>query len=166
MASLATGDCPEHTALLMRRNAEGRRFRLRATEGTLRPPDLVDIPTQFRTLLPHFRRKTTPASDERVQQADYTNMLAADGSPKPMDWVEWLRKMGDIVKGKAPGCSDNTPDLYTSLPRVGAKAGQLGAAHRRHAQWVAHRPSVHKGGDDGPLSNHRQLCLIEVLRKR
>ena len=108
IASLAAADCPEHTALLVRRNAEGRRRRLRATEGTLRPPDLVDIPTQFRTLLPHFRRKIIPTSDERVQQADYTNILAADGSPKPVDWVEWQRKMGDIDKGKAPGYSDNT----------------------------------------------------------
>ena len=62
-----------------------------------------------------------------MQQSDYTDMLAADGSPKPMEWIEWQRKMGDIAKGKAPGYSGNTPD--------------------------------------GSLSNHRPLCLIEVLRK-
>ena len=38
-------------------------------------------------------------------------MLAADGSPKPMEWFEWQRKMGDIAKGKAPGYRGNTPDL-------------------------------------------------------
>ena len=51
-----------------------------------------------------------------MQQSDYTNMLAADGSPKQIEWVKWQRKMGDIAKGKAPGYSGNTPDLYASLP--------------------------------------------------
>ena len=37
IANLATTDRPEDTALLMRRNADGRRCRLRATESTLRP---------------------------------------------------------------------------------------------------------------------------------
>ena len=46
-----------------------------------------------------------------MQQSDYSNMLAADGSPKPVELVEWQRKMGDIAKGKAPGYSGNTPDL-------------------------------------------------------
>ena len=35
IASLAATDRSEHTALLMRRNADGRQRRLRATEGTL-----------------------------------------------------------------------------------------------------------------------------------
>ena len=73
--SIVTTDRPEHTALLMRRNADGRRCRLRATEGTLRPPNIADIPAQFRALLPNFRLKVIPASEERVQQSDYTKML-------------------------------------------------------------------------------------------
>ena len=75
------------------------------------------IPAQFCPLLPHFRQKNIPASEERVQQSDYTSMLlAADGFPGQMEWAEWQRKMGDIAKGKAPGYSGNTPDLYESLP--------------------------------------------------
>ena len=116
IANLTTTDRPEDTALLMRRNADGRRCKLHATESTLRPQDIADIPAQFWPLLPHFRRKTISASEERVQQSDYTNMLAVDGSPKPMEWVEWQRKMGDIAKGKAPGYSGNTSNLYVSLP--------------------------------------------------
>ena len=87
IASLAATDRPEYTALLMRRSADSRQCRLRATEGTLQPPDLA----QFQTLLPHFRRKVIPMSDGRVQQSEYTSMLAADGSPKPMEWVKWQR---------------------------------------------------------------------------
>jgi hypothetical protein len=113
IASLAATDRPEHTALLMRRNADGRQYKLRASEGTLQPPDLADIPAQFRTLLPHFRRKVIPASDERVQQSDYTNMLAADGSPKPVESVKWQRKIGGIAKGKASGYTAAT--LRTSM---------------------------------------------------
>ena len=117
IASLTTTDHPEDTALLMRRNAEGRRCRIRATENKLGPRDRSDIPAQFWPLLPHFRRKVIPSSDERVQQSDYSSMLTPDGSPKPVELVEWQRKMGDIAKGKAPGYSGNTPDLYASLPR-------------------------------------------------
>ena len=64
IASLTTTDRPEYTALLMRRNADGQRCRLRATENTLRPQDTADIPAQFWPLLPHFRRKVIPASEE------------------------------------------------------------------------------------------------------
>ena len=116
ITSLTTTDRPEDTALLMRRNADGRRCRLRATKSTLRPQDTADIPAQFWPLLPHFRRKGIPSSEERVQQSDYSNMLAADGSPKPVELVEWQRKMGDIAKGKAPGYSGKTPGLYAPLP--------------------------------------------------
>ena len=89
---------------------------LRAPESTLRLQDIADIPAQFWPLLPHFRRKIIPESEGRVQQSDYTNMLVVDGSPKPMEWVEWQRKMGDIAKGNAPGYSGITPGLYASLP--------------------------------------------------
>ena len=171
IASLTTTDRPEDTALLMRRNAEGRRCRLRATENTLRPQDTADIPAQFWPLLPHFRRKVIPSSEERVQQSDYSNMLAADGSPKPVELVEWQRKMGDIAKGKAPGYSGNTPDLYAPLPicwhewalKLANVIQHTGVTPNGwHIDLVCY---IHKGGDDGSLSNHRPLCLIEVLRK-
>ena len=60
IANLTTTDRPEDTSLLIRRNADGRRYRLRATESTLRPQDTADIPAQFWPLLPHFRRKIYP----------------------------------------------------------------------------------------------------------
>ena len=155
----------------MRRNAEGRRCRLRATENELRPQDTADTPAHFLPLLPHFRRKVIPASDERVQQSDYSNMLAADGSPKPVELVEWQRKMGDIAKEKAPGYSGNTPDLYASLPICWHEWALKLANVIQHTGitpngWhIALVCYIHKGGDDGSLSNHRPLCLIEVLRK-
>ena len=171
IAGLTTTDHPEDTALLMRRNAEGRRCRLRATESKLRPQDKADIPAQFWPLLPHFQRKVIPSSDERVQQSDYSSMLTPDGLPKPVQLVEWQRKMGDIAKGKAPGYSGNTPDLYASLP-IGWHEWALKLANviqhtgvtpnGWHIDLVCY---IHKGGDDGSLSNHRPLCLIEVLRK-
>ena len=49
-----------------------------ATENTLRPQNTADIPAQFWPLLPHFRRKAIPSSEERVQQSGYSNMLAAE----------------------------------------------------------------------------------------
>ena len=171
IASLPTTDRPEDTALLIRRNAEGRRCRLRATENKLRPQDAADIPAQLWPLLPHFRRKVTPASDTRVQQSDYSNMLAADGSPKPAELVEWQRKMGDIAKDKAPVYSGNTPDLYVPLPicwhewalKLANVIQHTGVTPNGwHIDLVCY---IHKGGDDGSLSNHRPLCLIEVLRK-
>ena len=171
IASLTTTDHPEDTALLMRRNADGRRCRIRATENKLGPRDKSDIPAQFWPLLPHFRRKIIPSSEERVQQSDYSSMLTPDGSPKPVELVEWQRKMGDIAKGKAPGYSGNTPDLYASLPRCWHEwALKLANVIQHtgvtpngwHIDLVCY---IHKGGDDGSLSNHRPLCLIEVLRK-
>jgi len=47
IASLTTTDHPEDTALLMRRNADGRKCRIRATENKLGSQDKADIPTQF-----------------------------------------------------------------------------------------------------------------------
>ena len=142
IANLTTADRPEDTALLMRRNADGRRRRLRATENTLRPQDTADIPAQFWPLLPHFRQKAIPASEERVQQSDYSNMLAADGSPKPMEWVEWQRKMGDIAKGKAPGYSGNTPDFYA--PHRGLAQGSNIDRNRPHAARLEHDASARR----------------------
>ena len=171
IASLTTTDHPEDTALLMRRNADGRRCRIRATENKLGPRDKADIPAQFWPLLPHFRRKVIPSSEERVQQSDYSSMLTPDGSPKPVELVEWQRKMGDIAKGKAPGYSGNTPDLYASLPscwhewalKLANVIQHTGVTPNGwHIDLVCY---IHKGGDDGSLSNHRPLCLIEVLRK-
>jgi hypothetical protein len=103
------------------------------------------------------------SADSIAEQSDYTSMLAADGTPKPMEWVEWQRKMCDISKGKAPGYSGNTPDLYAPLPACwherALKLDNL-------VQHTGATPSgwhidlacyIHKGGDDGSLSNHRPL---------
>ena len=85
--------------------------------------------------------------------------------------VHQKRKMGDIAKGKAPGYSGNTPDLYAPLPtrwhewalKLANVTQHTGVTPNGwHIDLVCY---IHKGGDDGSLSNHRHLCLIEVLRK-
>ena len=40
-------------------------------------------------------------------------MLGDDGQPRVIDRTILRRKLGKIAKGKAPGYSDNGPDLYT-----------------------------------------------------
>ena len=79
--------------------------------------------------------------------------------------------MGDIAKGKAHGYSGNTPDLYASLPscwhewalKLANVIQHTGVTPNGwHIDLVCY---IHKGGDDGSLSNHRPLCLIKVLRK-
>ena len=85
-----------------------------------------------------------------------------------MEWVEWQRKIGDIVEGKAPGYSRNIPERAFAglLARVGATAGQPDTTQdRRPVGGISIWCATHKGGDDGSLSHHRPLCLIEVLRK-
>ena len=43
-------------------------------------------------------------------------MTQGDGTPNPVTFNDLRRKLGGIAKQKAPGYSDNGPDLHASMP--------------------------------------------------
>ena len=53
---------PEDTAILFRRNEEGREFRRRAAAGTLTPRDVGRVPECFRDLLKHLAPPVSKAT--------------------------------------------------------------------------------------------------------
>ena len=53
---------PEDTAILFRRNEEGREFRRRATAGTLTPHDISRVPECFHDLLKHLASPVSKAT--------------------------------------------------------------------------------------------------------
>ena len=162
---------PEDTAILFRRNEEGREFRRRATAGTLTPHDISRVPECFHDLLKHLASPVSKATGLPVHCTDYETMIDGDGAPRRFDFATVRRKLGSIAKQKAPGLSGNGPDLYACMPDCWVEWAVTLCNIIQHSQvtpraWhvdLVHY--VHKGGSDISLSNHRPLALVEVFRK-
>ena len=104
---------PEDTAVLFRRNEEGREFRHRAVAGVLTPHDTRRVPECFHALLKHLASPISKTTDGLpVRCTDYEPMLDEDGAPRQFDFATIRRKLGSIAKQKAPGLSAGKgPDL-------------------------------------------------------
>ena len=106
-----------------------------------------------------------------MRESDYILMVDDDGAPRIIDTATVRWKLSSIAKQKAPGLSDNGPDLYAAQPASWVEWAVALFNVTQHIQitprgWhvdLVHY--VHKGGSDGSLSNHRPLALVEVLRK-
>ena len=107
---------PVDTAILFRRNEEGREFRRRATAGTLTPHDISRAPECFHDLLKHLSSPVSKAIGLPIHCTDYESMVDGDGAPRQFDFATVRRKLGSIAKQKAPGLSGNGPDLYACMP--------------------------------------------------
>ena len=107
---------PEDTAILFRRNEEGREFRRRAVAGELAPHDTSRVPECFHALLGHLASPISKIAGLPVHCTDYESMIDEDGAPRQFDFATIRRKLGSIAKQKAPGLSGNEPDLYAFMP--------------------------------------------------
>ena len=107
---------PVDTAILFRRNEEGREFRRRATAGALTPHGISRVPECFHDLLKHLAPPISKATGLPVHCTDYESMIDGDGAPRQFDFAAIRRKLGGIAKQKAPGLSGNDPDLYACMP--------------------------------------------------
>lgn len=106
----------DDTALLLRRDVAGRNCRARAVRGELGQDDLEQLPPCFHGLVRHLASPISGRTGQKVSSADYVNMLDSGGMPRAITLAIMRRKLGQIAKGKAPGFSCNSPDLYASLP--------------------------------------------------
>ena len=71
----ATKPQPEDTAILFRRNEEGREFRRRAAAGELTPHhDASRVPECFHGLLEHLSAPVSKMTGLPVQPSDYKTM--------------------------------------------------------------------------------------------
>ena len=107
---------PEDTAILFRRNEEGREFRRRAVAGELTQHDISRVPECFHALLEHLSSPFCKSTGFPVHFTDYVNMIDEDGAPRQFDFATIRRKLGSIAKQKAPGLSGDGPDLYACMP--------------------------------------------------
>ena len=73
---------PEDTAILFRRNEEGRDFRRRAVAGELTPHDISRVPECFRALLKHLASPTSKITGLPVHCTDYESVIDGDGAPR------------------------------------------------------------------------------------
>ena len=73
---------PEDTAILFRRNEEGREFRRRAVAGELTPHAISRVPECFHALLEHLSSPICKATGLPVHFTDYVNMIGDDGAPR------------------------------------------------------------------------------------
>ena len=108
---------PKDTAILFRRNEEGREFRRRAVAGEQAPHhDISRVPECFHALLKHLASPISKTTGLPVHCTDYESMIDEDGAPRQFDFATIRRKLGSIAKQKAPGLSGNGPDLYACMP--------------------------------------------------
>ena len=99
---------PEDTAILFRRNEEGREFRRRAVAGELTPHDIISrVPECFRALLEQLASPISKTTGLPVDCTDYESMIDDDGAPRQFDFAAIRRKLGSIAKQKAPRLSGN-----------------------------------------------------------
>ena len=78
----ATEPRPEHTAILFRRNEEGREFRRRAVAGELTPHGISRVPECFHALLKHLASPISKTTGFPVHCTDYEPMIDEDGAPR------------------------------------------------------------------------------------
>ena len=159
------------TIKLFSRTAEGRLTRQRAVRGELTPEEIAEVPEIFHPLLTHLQSPVSSLTGETVVPSDYVHMAQLDGTPNPVTFDDFRRKLGGIAKQKAPGYSGNGPGLHASMPGVWA-ADVLTLLNiiqhsgvTPHAWHIGLMHYVHKGGEDSSWSNHRPLTLVDVLRK-
>ena len=162
---------PEDTAVLFRRNEEWREFRRRAVAGELTPHDISRVLECFHALLKHPASPISKIIGLPVHCTDYEPMIDEDGAPRQFDFATIRRKLGRIVKQKAPGLSGNGPDLYACMPDCWVEWAVKLCNIIQHSQvtpraWhVGLVHYVHKGGSGISLANRRPLALIEAFRK-
>ena len=170
--SIATPpDLSDDTALLFRRDGEGRACRRRAVPGELTGDDRLQISPCFAPLLTHLKRPISRTTGKTIRESDYASMVDEGGAPRPIDMATVRRKLRGIAKQKAPGLTGNGPYLYASQPDSWVVWAVVLFNVIQHTQvmprgWhvdLVHY--VHKGGADDSLSNHRPPALVEVLRK-
>jgi len=113
---------PVDTAILFRRNEEGREFRRRATAGTLTPHDISRVPECFHDFLKHMASPISKATGLPVHCTDYESMVDGGGAPRQFDFATIRRKLGSIAKQKASRLSGNGPDLYACMPACWVQA--------------------------------------------
>ena len=116
--SIATPpDLPDDTALLFRRNGEGRACRRRAVLGELTGDNRSQIPPCFARLLTHLERpRISRMAGKTVRESDYASMVDEGGVPRVIDMATVRRKLRGFAKQKAPGLTGNGPDLYAAQP--------------------------------------------------
>ena len=111
----AVGPGPEDTAIMFRRNEEGREFRRRAVAGEMAPHGISRVPECFHALLAHLSSPFCKNTGLPVHFTDYVNMIDEDGAPRQFDFATIRRKLGSIAKQKAPGLSGNGPELHACM---------------------------------------------------
>ena len=111
--SIATPpDLPVDTAVLFRRDGDGRACRRRAVlVGELIGEDRSQIPPCFVPLLTHLERPISRTTGATVRESDYTSMVDESGVPRSIDMATMRRNLRGIAKQKAPGLSGNGPGL-------------------------------------------------------
>ena len=115
--SIATPpDLSDETALLFRRNGEGRACRRRAVLGQLTGDDRSQIPPCFAPLLTHLERPISRTTGTTVCESDYASMVDECGVPRVIDMATVRQKLRGIAKQKAPGLTGNGPGLYAAQP--------------------------------------------------
>ena len=113
-------DDDRNMVTLFSRSAEGRRTRQRAVRGELTPEEVDEISAVFHPLLRHLQSPMSAETGATLLPSDYTTMARVDGTPNPVTFDDLRRKLGGIVKQKAPGYSGNGPDLHAPMPDVWA----------------------------------------------
>ena len=167
----ATEPRPEDTAILFRRNEEGREFRHRAVAGELTPYDIRRAPECFHALLKHLASPIRKTTGLPAHCTEHESTIDEDGAPRQFDFATIRRKLGSIAKQKAPGLSDNGPDLYACMPDCWVEWSVKLCNISQHPQVTPRAWHVdlvhyaHKGGSGISLANHRPLALIEMFRK-
>ena len=78
-------DLPGDTALLFRRDAEGRACRMRAVLGRLTDYGRSHVPPCFAAILSYLERPTSRATGAKVRESDYVSMIDDDGVPRTID---------------------------------------------------------------------------------
>ena len=102
-----TPDLPDDTALLFRRDGEGRACHRRAVLGELTGDDRPQIPPCFAPLLTYLERPISRATGRSVRESGYASMVDKGGAPRPIDMATVRRKLRGIAKQKAPGLTGN-----------------------------------------------------------
>ena len=77
----ASPDLPDNTALLFRRNAEGRACRMRAVLGQLTGDGRSQPPPCFAILLAYLERPLSRTTGETVREAGYISVIDENGVP-------------------------------------------------------------------------------------
>ena len=122
-------------------------------------------------MLGHLSSPISKTTGHPVHCTIYVSIIDGDGAPQQFDFATIRRKLGSIAKQKAPGLSDNGPDLYACMPDCCVEWAVKLCNITQHCQVTPRAWHVdpihyaHKGGSAISLANHRPLALIEVFRK-